>query len=199
MAQGTVLITNIAAGNLGSQPAGLTNVNGTLFFDANDGTRGRELWRSNGLASGTSLVKDVHPAKYDSMDYSARPINANGTLFFTADNGVSGPELWRSNGTAPGTVLVRDINPGSAGSDPQCLVEPPPPSSFAPLSVAPAAPTTGTSPASAPNTSVALAEGQSTSRAAAPTAPSAVSFRAHDEAHRALMHLFDGWPGLWTD
>ena len=37
----------------------LTNVNGTLFFTANDGTNGRELWKSDGTADGTVLVKDI--------------------------------------------------------------------------------------------------------------------------------------------
>ena len=39
----------------------LTNVNGTLFFTANDGTHGHELWKSDGTAAGTVLVKDIIP------------------------------------------------------------------------------------------------------------------------------------------
>ena len=43
-------------------PAVSTNVNGTLFFAANDGTHGRELWKSDGTAAGTVLVKDIYHA-----------------------------------------------------------------------------------------------------------------------------------------
>src|SRR6185369_9207690 len=52
-------------------PAFLTNVNGTLFFQGCvyiDGTRGGpppsggcELWKSDGTAAGTALVKDIAP------------------------------------------------------------------------------------------------------------------------------------------
>ena len=36
-------------------------MNGTLFFSANDGTNGNELWKSDGTAAGTVLVKDINP------------------------------------------------------------------------------------------------------------------------------------------
>ena len=42
-------------------PRNLTNVNGTLFFAADDGTNGCELWKSDGTAAGTVLVKDIRP------------------------------------------------------------------------------------------------------------------------------------------
>ena len=45
----------------GSYPYSLTNVNGTLFFTADDSVHGDELWKSNGTAAGTVLVKDINP------------------------------------------------------------------------------------------------------------------------------------------
>ncbi len=37
----------------------LTNVGGTLYFSANDGASGVELWKSDGTVDGTVLVKDI--------------------------------------------------------------------------------------------------------------------------------------------
>jgi ELWxxDGT repeat protein len=77
---------------------------------------GIELWKSNGTAPGTALVKDVNPGSAGSLDRYADLTNVSGALFFAATNGVSGRQLWKSDGTAPGTVLVKDIN-GSKGSN----------------------------------------------------------------------------------
>jgi len=44
-----------------SYPQYLTNVNGTLFFTADDGIHGWELWKSDGTTAGTLMVKDINP------------------------------------------------------------------------------------------------------------------------------------------
>ncbi len=101
------------------QPAGLTVTAGRLFFAADDGVHGRELWASDGTAAGTVLVSDVEPGPD-----SSRPTGltaAGGRLFFSAYDGRHGRELWASDGTAAGTRLVQDIAPASFSSDPQDL------------------------------------------------------------------------------
>ncbi len=134
-ADGTVMVADINQGTHtdyysqqtyanSSDPSGLTNVNGTLFFTADDGTNGYELWKSDGTAAGTVLVKDIRPGTYTSYysgetsAASSRPIaltSFDKALFFIADNGVHGRELWKSDGTADGTVMVADINPDGDG------------------------------------------------------------------------------------
>ena len=64
------------------RPSFLTNVNGTLFFEAGDGTHGFELWKSDGTAAGTVMVKDINPGAGDSSAIILT--NVNGTLFFDA-------------------------------------------------------------------------------------------------------------------
>ena len=92
-------------------PADLTNVNGTLYFAATDGAHGVELWKSDGTAAGTVMVKDIDPGA--SGSFPAHLTNVNGTLYFAANDGTHGEELWKSDGTAAGTVMVKDIVPGS--------------------------------------------------------------------------------------
>jgi ELWxxDGT repeat protein len=67
-------------------------VNGALFFSANDGSHGTELWQSDGTSSATALVSDIIPGSASSSPTNLA--NANGTLFFAADDGVHGNELW---------------------------------------------------------------------------------------------------------
>ncbi|BBH39037.1 hypothetical protein myaer102_15570 [Microcystis viridis NIES-102] len=53
------LVKDINPGS--SNPYDLTAVGNTLFFAASDGVNGRELWKSDGTAAGTVLVKDINP------------------------------------------------------------------------------------------------------------------------------------------
>ncbi|HEY1252761.1 MAG TPA: ELWxxDGT repeat protein [Thermoanaerobaculia bacterium] len=92
-----------------------------LFF-ANDGTHGREPWRTDGTAAGTRLVRDIAPGTASSDDFGASYGNpgyispAVGSVqLLAADDQVHGQELWRTDGTEAGTSLVADIVPGPGG------------------------------------------------------------------------------------
>ncbi|WP_276374625.1 ELWxxDGT repeat protein [Chryseolinea sp. H1M3-3] len=102
-----------------SDPDDFIRVNETVYFGADDGIHGFELWKSDGTSSGTSLVKDITPGIGDSYFYDLTP--ADGLLFFTVDDGVHGREMWKTDGTTEGTVMVKDIEPGPATSYPQYL------------------------------------------------------------------------------
>jgi ELWxxDGT repeat protein len=93
-----------------SYPGHLTEVNGVLFFSADDGEHGAELWMTDGTPAGTQLVADIYPGPESSFPTDLT--NVNGTLYFSADDGLHGTELWISNGTEAGTKLFADINPG---------------------------------------------------------------------------------------
>jgi ELWxxDGT repeat protein len=104
-----------------SDPEYLTNIDGTLYFSADDGVHGRELWRSEGGkngSKGTVLVKDINPGPGDSSPGGFTALN--GAIYFIADDGIHGPELWKTDGTARGTVIVKDINAGPNGSNAGC-------------------------------------------------------------------------------
>lgn len=105
--------------NAGSDPTDLVNVNGRLFFLADDGVNGRELWVSNGTSSGTVRVSNLGAGLADGGISSLA--NVGDVLCFSADNGVSGREVWFSDGTSAGTKVLIDIAPGTGSSNPQNL------------------------------------------------------------------------------
>jgi ELWxxDGT repeat protein len=113
-----VQVADANPGPRSSNPGWLCNVDGTLFFAADD-RGGRELWKSNGKDA--TLVADITPDPAGTSNPTGLT-NVNGTLFFAADDGVSGIELWKSDGTATGTVLVKNINP-NGGSGPGGMVD----------------------------------------------------------------------------
>ncbi len=109
-------INNSASSSLSlpfNGPKQLANVNGIVYFAANDGTNGSELWKSDGTATGTVMVKNISAGNMSS--FFASFFNFNGTLIFTCDNQTNGQELWKSDGSEAGTVMVKDIFPGFNG------------------------------------------------------------------------------------
>jgi ELWxxDGT repeat protein len=118
-AAGTILVRDIhpgprplppRSGYVG--PYSLTEMSGTLYFAADDGVHGTELWKSDGTREGTAMVRDIHPGPVGSGPGFLTDVN--GTLIFSASDGVHGQELWKSDGTKAGTVMVKDIDQRSS-------------------------------------------------------------------------------------
>ena len=110
---GTVLVKDILPGpNSSISVSGnITDFNGAVYFAASNGTsvglNGTELWKSDGTAAGTVMVKDINPGTPASSPTNFRAVGS--TLYFSANSG-NGVELWKTDGTAAGTMLVKDIN-----------------------------------------------------------------------------------------
>jgi len=124
-ASGTVMVKDINTGTGDGITTAfafgpiMTAFGTTLYFVANDGTNGDELWKSDGTANGTMMVKDIDNGSGSSDPYSLTAVG--NTLFFQASDGTNGYELWKSDGTTNGTMMVKDINNGSSSSDPSYL------------------------------------------------------------------------------
>lgn len=91
-----------------------------VFFIARDEAHGAELWRSDGTAAGTFMVRDISPGSSGSAPYGLTV--AYGVVYFNAYDSLHGTELWRSDGTPGGTFQVAELAPGPLSSNPQQLV-----------------------------------------------------------------------------
>jgi len=103
-----------------------------IFFAADDGIHGRELWISDGSAAGTHLVRDLAVGPTSSLEASPTDsfASASGATMTTLPNGLAvfaasdvpgDEELWASGGgTFPGSTFpLGPINPGPEGSQPR--------------------------------------------------------------------------------
>ena len=103
-----------------SFPMEVAELAGVGYYFHHDGIHGSELWRTDGSALGTYLLRDICPGICGARDLWANTnlAAAAGVLFFTANDGVHGNELWLTDGTALGTRMVRDVQPGWRSSSP---------------------------------------------------------------------------------
>src|SRR5207237_2512684 len=90
-------------------PQNLTVVGDRVYFAADDGVHGGELWVTDGTAAGTRLIKDIAIQDEPWSPFGAAPSSypsnltaAGGKLFFTTNTG----QLWVSDGIDGGTVAL---------------------------------------------------------------------------------------------
>lgn len=144
--QGTSLVKDIAPGTKSSRnsyPSGssytLATINkpvvldGVMYFEANDGINGFEVWRSDGTNNGTFMLKDVNNDVRWQNDEQNRyfTIFNNEVYFWDDSKDWSNPEyigpgklfrLFKTKGTMETTILVGEFA-GEAYSRPPHLVE----------------------------------------------------------------------------
>jgi len=104
----------------GSEVYELVVYNNKLYFGADDGTSGMELWVYDGTNTPT-MVADIRPGicwGWPCSSWPGRKIVYNNKLYFVANEGTHGAELWVYDGTNTPT-MVADIKQGSDGSYPE--------------------------------------------------------------------------------
>jgi ELWxxDGT repeat protein len=100
-----------------ANPYQLVKFQDQVFFVADDGIHGPELWQSDGTVRGTKLVKDINttpintPADQQTLGSNPNQLTVVGDyLYFQTSDPINGEALWRTNGTEVGTVLVENMS-----------------------------------------------------------------------------------------
>ena len=100
-----------------SSPEDLTAIGGTVFFEANDGSNGFELWKYDGTNAPTIVggAEGLEPGAGGSFPEDLT--NVNGTLLFDAETTAEGPELFKSGSPYTSASLVgTGVRPSSTNS-----------------------------------------------------------------------------------
>lgn len=107
-------------GRAGSFPKEFVKMGAFTFFTADDGTSGRELWKTDGTAANTQRVADIIAGSEGSNPVNLLVVTAtNGvqTLFFEAKSTAKGRELFKLENTlnaAP--ICISDIIAGAGNA-----------------------------------------------------------------------------------
>lgn len=114
--RGTFMVKDIRNGNQSGLQYGnlqyytfgqeFTAINDILYFNANDGVHGFELWRSDGTESGTFMIKDIYSS---SNSFARQFVLLNNKIYFIANDNI-GTALWVTDGTKSGTSKIINLN-----------------------------------------------------------------------------------------
>ncbi|RYD17360.1 MAG: hypothetical protein EOP88_26990, partial [Verrucomicrobiaceae bacterium] len=77
----------------------------SLYYSRRTVTHGMELWKTDGTAAGTRLVKETIPGMRSKIDGPVDGVVDGGILLFSTGGGGL-PEIWKTDGTEAGTVPV---------------------------------------------------------------------------------------------
>jgi ELWxxDGT repeat protein len=113
----TEMVADIRPGNEGSSPSAFVATSDKVYFTADDGTRGRELWVTDPADKANTHVVYEHVPGPGATSINDPGQVANGSILYyvPANDPVTGPEVWRTDGTQAGTRVVKDITPGTGG------------------------------------------------------------------------------------
>ena len=108
LAFSAIVFADVNLFGVSSIPDSFVEFGDEVFFVANDGRTGSELWKSDGSEEGTALVADINPGPNGSLPSDL--VVFGNDLFFTALDEDDEFDIWKSDGTTEGTVKVFDAD-----------------------------------------------------------------------------------------
>ncbi len=105
---GSRSVTDIRPGPEGSFPSHFLRTRDEIWFVADDGTHGAEIWRTRGDAASTSLVLDFAPGAADSGIEALFPYGDR--VCFLTSRPLAGLTLWITDGTPASTSQLAVVH-----------------------------------------------------------------------------------------
>ena len=106
--EGTIIVKNINQSN-NTNPKYLTSIGNLLYFVADNGTNGYELW----VLDTNNEIDNSNPKIVKNMIAGSEPkklFSYENKLYFTAKHGTNSRKLWSTDGTEIGTNPVSNIS-----------------------------------------------------------------------------------------
>ena len=112
-------VGDLRPGTTGSDPEELTNIEGVLYFSADDGTNGRELWKSDPKSGETKMLVDLNVGAASSSPSGL--VNFRGRLYFAATTAAFGRQLWAYDPETDKVARITDAASGAGATAPESL------------------------------------------------------------------------------
>ena len=101
------MVKDIVPGSNSSFPSEITKMGNTIYFIARDQSNGLAVWKTDGTAAGTMLIKSIAAVPFFNYPFELRAYN-NLLIFHSVDI-VNGFNVWKSDGTTAGTQVIKTI------------------------------------------------------------------------------------------
>lgn len=107
------LLKDINSGAPSSSPSKFIVLKNTIYFTADDGASGQEVWKTDGTNPGTSIVANIGSGASSSF---ANAFSATSNYLYFVANDATFYRFYRSDGTTSGTIPLYNVQSDSYSS-----------------------------------------------------------------------------------
>jgi ELWxxDGT repeat protein len=115
---GTVMVKDISVNNTNPFRQStihkiFNKIGNNVYFSANDGLNGIELWKTSELTGNTEMIADINVGNNNNFGPDSFT-EVNNTIYFTQNTSETpgNTQIWKTNGTEAGTIQITSLPTG---------------------------------------------------------------------------------------